>query len=193
MKLSTKLIIVASFACLSLSAFAGDLPLPELTPGAINPDVTQANIQQTICVKGFTKTIRPPQSYTNKLKKYQIKQYQYSDKNPSHYEEDHLIPLSIGGSPRDERNLWPQPRTSGFDADHKDELELKLRSLVCSGEVPLAEAQKAIASDWIKAYKKYGGTKYNEKHSENMTSRANGFALSSITHSVINRALRSLL
>lgn len=193
MKLTTKLIIVASLTFLSFSAIAGDLPLSEITPGAINPDVTQANIQQTICVKGYTKTIRPPQSYTNKLKKYQIRQYQYSDKNPSHYEEDHLIPLSIGGSPRDERNLWPQPRTSGFDADHKDELELKLRNLVCSGEVPLAEAQKAIATDWVKAYKKYGGTKYNERQSENTSSRVTGFAVSSITHSIINRALRSLL
>ena len=27
--------------------------------GAINPDVIQANIQQTICVPGYTKTVRP--------------------------------------------------------------------------------------------------------------------------------------
>jgi hypothetical protein len=44
-------------------------PDPETTPGVINPEVTQANIQQTICVKGWTTTIRPPASYTNSLKK----------------------------------------------------------------------------------------------------------------------------
>ena len=43
-----------------LSALAGDLPDPVDTPGAINPKVTQDNIHQTICVQGWTKTVRPP-------------------------------------------------------------------------------------------------------------------------------------
>ena len=68
---------------------------PALTPGTINPNITQANIQSTVCVKGFTKTIRAPASYTNKLKKRQIRQYSYADTNPKHYEEDYLIALSI--------------------------------------------------------------------------------------------------
>ena len=46
---------------LSISpAWASDLPDSSLTPGAINPEVTQGNIQQTVCVKGFTKTIFQP-------------------------------------------------------------------------------------------------------------------------------------
>ena len=44
------------------------LPDPICTPGVVNPKVTQDNIQKTICVSGYTKTIRPPVSYTNKLK-----------------------------------------------------------------------------------------------------------------------------
>jgi hypothetical protein len=44
-------------------------PDPETTPGVVNPDVTQGNIQQTICVRGWTATIRPPASYTNTQKK----------------------------------------------------------------------------------------------------------------------------
>jgi len=31
----------------------------------------------------------------------------YVDKAPSHYEEDHLISLELGGNPRDPKNLWP--------------------------------------------------------------------------------------
>jgi hypothetical protein len=80
---------------ISFPAWASDLPDPVLTPGAINPNVTQANIQQTVCVKGYTKTIRPPAHFTNKLKKRQIREYGYADRNPKHYEEDHLIALSI--------------------------------------------------------------------------------------------------
>lgn len=36
--------------------------------GIANPAVTQGNIKQTVCVKNWTKTIRPPASYTDKLK-----------------------------------------------------------------------------------------------------------------------------
>jgi hypothetical protein len=136
-------------------AIAGDLPDPRLTPGAIDPAVTQANIQQTVCVKGYTKTVRPPAYYTNKLKKRQIRQYGYADTNPKDYEEDHLIPLNIGGNPTDERNLWPEPRNSEWDAAKKDELEFKLYKAVCKGKVSLKEAQDAYRNNWIQAYKKY--------------------------------------
>ena len=43
-------------------------PDPELTPGATNPNVTQGNIQQTICKSAWTGTIRPPTSFTNDLR-----------------------------------------------------------------------------------------------------------------------------
>jgi hypothetical protein len=84
------------------TAIAGDLPDSRLTPGAVDSSITQQNIQQTVCVRGYVKTVRPPASYTNKLKKRQIREYGYADQNPKHYEEDHLIPLSIGGN-RDKR------------------------------------------------------------------------------------------
>jgi hypothetical protein len=83
--------------------------------------------------------------------------YGYADQNPQHYEEDHLIPLNIGGSPDDPHNLWPQTRNSKWDANKKDELEFKLYKLVCSGRIPLDEARRAMATSWISAYKKYIG------------------------------------
>src|SRR5690242_17427199 len=39
------------------------LPDPNCTPGVTNPDVTQDNLDSTICARGYTKTIRPPVSY----------------------------------------------------------------------------------------------------------------------------------
>jgi hypothetical protein len=136
-------------------AIAADLPDPRLTPGAIDPSVTQDNIQETVCMKGYTKTVRPPASYTNKLKKKQIREYHYSDTNPRDYEEDHLIPLNIGGNPTDERNLWPEPRNSEWNADKKDALEFALYKLVCAGRISLKDAQEAERGNWIEAYKKY--------------------------------------
>lgn len=38
----------------------GVLPRHDLTPGAIDPRVTQSNIRSTICRRGYTATVRPP-------------------------------------------------------------------------------------------------------------------------------------
>jgi hypothetical protein len=133
------------------------LPNSSLTPGAINPSVTQANIKSTICVSGYTSTIRPPSSYTTALKKKQLASgYTHmGDMNLSSYEEDHLISLEIGGSPKDPRNLWPEPYASDSGARIKDKVENKLHDLVCSGKISLSTAQNAIASNWWLAYNQY--------------------------------------
>lgn len=150
-----KVLISSLLFTISGITFAGDLPDARLTPGVINTDITQDNIQKTVCVKGFTKTIRPPVYYTNSLKKYQIRQYGYANTDPRDYEEDHLIALSIGGAPMDEKNLWPQPRKSEWGADKKDELEFTLFLMVCKNEISLKDAQRAMATDWIAAWKSY--------------------------------------
>jgi hypothetical protein len=150
------LLLPATLAlALSFPTWGSDLPDPVLTPGATNPGVTQQNIHQTVCVKGYTKTIRPPAHFTNKLKKRQIREYGYADRNPKHYEEDHLIALSIGGAPGDPRNLWPEPRISEWDAKKKDRLEFVLYKMVCDQEITLDVAQHAMAANWIDAFKKY--------------------------------------
>jgi hypothetical protein len=134
---------------------AGDLPDSRLTPGAYNVDVTQENVSSTVCVKGWTKTVRPPAFYTNRLKKRQLREYGYADTDPRDYEEDHLVPLNLGGHPTDQHNLWPQPRNSEWNADRKDDLEFALYMGVCHGQVSLDEARSAFATNWIEAYKRY--------------------------------------
>ena len=147
---------------LGTSAYANadhSLPDPTLTPGAAADDVAQDNIQDTICVPGFTKPPRrPPASYTTKMKKDELAdpRYGYTDTDTKSYEEDHLIPLTLGGDPRSQDNLWPQAWDAGdWGARVKDKLEVKLNKLVCAGIVPLEEAQDAISTNWIDAYKKY--------------------------------------
>jgi hypothetical protein len=66
------------------------------------------------------------------------------------YEYDHLVPLELGGAENDPRNLWPEP---GASPNPKDELEHRLHSLVCAGELSLAAAQREIASDWVAVYR----------------------------------------
>ena len=133
------------------------LPNPQVTPGAINPAVNQSNIYSTICVSGYTKTIRPPSSYTNHIKYSQLDSgYNYrGDTNASDYEEDHLVPLEVGGNPSSVKNLFPQPWLVTWNAGKKDRLEDKMHSLVCSGTISLAAAQKVFITNWIIGYKKY--------------------------------------
>jgi|SRR5438477_3003857 len=109
-----------------------------MTPGALNPDVTQANILTTICVRGWTRTVRPPVEYTNDLKVRQMRAY--GESGPiSGYQEDHLISLELGGDPRDPRNLWPEPYPRAAEVD---QIENELNAKVCSGELTLAQAQQ---------------------------------------------------
>ncbi|HZQ88995.1 MAG TPA: hypothetical protein VFA42_03215 [Gaiellaceae bacterium] len=107
-------------------------------PGVLNPDVTQANIGSTICVHGWTATVRPPVEYTNALKVEQMRAYGEGG-SPSDYQEDHLISLELGGDPTDPRNLWPEPYPRAGDVDR---IENELNGEVCSGKLTLADAQR---------------------------------------------------
>jgi hypothetical protein len=66
----------------------------DLTPGVLNPDVTQATIASTVCRRGWTRTIRPPVDFTNDLKRRQLRQFGLRGP-PSAYQEDHLISLEL--------------------------------------------------------------------------------------------------
>jgi hypothetical protein len=136
----------------------GYLPLPDpvCTPGSYNPDVTQSTINSTICVSGWTATVRPPTSYTNSLKAQGIIDYGYSDTSTSDYEEDHFVPLELGGSPRDPANLWPEPHYGTETSYTKDGIETKLKNAVCSGRITLAAARSAIRTNWTTALQTTG-------------------------------------
>jgi len=126
-------------------------------PGAINEDITQDNIQQTICVSGWTATVRPSTVYTNGVKKKLLREQGLPVADAARYELDHFIPLSLGGHPRKVENLWLQPWEGRWGAKTKDRLERKLQALVCSGAMMLSQAREAIRTDWISAFKKYVG------------------------------------
>jgi hypothetical protein len=74
-------------------------------------------------------------------------------------EYDHLVPLELGGDPNAPANLWLEPNdipSATTTTNTKDALEDRLHDLVCTGQVPLTVAQRAIASDWVTALQRYG-------------------------------------
>jgi hypothetical protein len=130
-------------------ASANGLPDRGCTPGATNPDVTQATISITICVPGYTAQIRPAATYTNSLKIDHMRAYGYADQAPGDFEEDHLIALELGGDPRDPKNLWPERLTGGSGALQKDRVENWAHDEVCAGRMLLADTQRRMAENWV--------------------------------------------
>jgi hypothetical protein len=123
------------------------------TPGTTNPAVTQATIGSTICRSGWTRTVRPPESVTQREKRASLAAY--GDPGPlSGFEYDHDISLELGGATNDPRNLWPEP---GETNNPKDALENALKALTCRGAITLATAQQLISTDWVAAYQRYVG------------------------------------
>jgi len=171
-------------------------PDPVRTPGAANPQVTQRNIKDNICNRQWsTKLIRPPSEYTGSLKRKQLREYgdtvhqtraelvnpatgkvdttrcvAHSD-NMACYEEDHLIPLEVGGDPTDLRNLWPEAYNTHvggviMGARQKDVVEAFIHDEICHGipnskrnsyvpattSVTLRRGQEILSGDWYACY-----------------------------------------
>ena len=134
------------------------LPDPACTPGAIDPAVTQHDLDSTVCRPGgYTDSVRPPESLTEPVKLQLLDAYGVPRSQAGQYELDHLEPLDVGGA-SDVGNLWPEPNQdaqtqhrSAFVHNDKDAIEAKLRDLICSGAVSLGAVQRAMASDWATA------------------------------------------
>lgn len=124
------------------------VPDPTITPGAVR--TTDA---MDVCSHGTVQLRHMTRARSDAIMNF----YGLPGGRHEAYEIDHLIPLSVGGSD-DDANLWPEPRRMIEDewpAERKDELEMRLHALVCSGRIEITEAQKAIAEDWTEAWLLY--------------------------------------
>lgn len=129
------------------------LPDPAGTPGVLNPAVTIATIKATICVDHWTSTVRPPTSFTDKLRA--------ADAMPGHTpkqgELDHLISIEDGGAPADPKNLWWMIYDDRYGARVKDVLETHVSRAVCAGQMTLDQARAALSPNWLLGYVQYVG------------------------------------
>jgi anti-sigma factor RsiW len=131
----------------AIASLTLDEPDIRLTPGATMPVSTQQ-----VC-EGDAEKLVPAISVSLKQKVFAL--YGVTPPQPDAYEVDYLITPELGGA-TDIRNLWPEPyHNTVWNAHVKDQLEDRLHSMVCHGDVDLATAQRDISSDWIGAYRKY--------------------------------------
>lgn len=127
------------------------LPDPNATPGD-----TVTTDGQTVCVPGYARRERnvPPEVKREVYALYGVHpstQARNGKRVRICCEVDHLISLELGGS-NDIKNLWPEPYLPKPGARQKDIVEDWLHQQVCSGKMPLGEAQRKIASDWYAVY-----------------------------------------
>lgn len=122
---------------------------PPAVKGATDPAVTQATIKSTVCVPGYTSTVR---AVTEATKKAILSR----DRATQPSEVDHFISLEIGGSNDPDKNLWAQPYAGKYGARVKDVVETALKREVCSGKMTLVAAQSCITSDWIACGRRIG-------------------------------------
>ena len=127
---------------------------------ALNPAVTQATIGTTICVRGWTATIRPPASYTDALKLQQLQQFAGQHQGDPQWsaagtEEDHRLSLDLGGAAKDPMNLSPEVHRGSALKDQEEAALGGSQGKVCRGEMTLQEAQQELISTWLAEWPGY--------------------------------------
>lgn len=121
---------------------------PADTPGRSDPNITQDNLDSTICRAGFSKAVRPARELMQRLKAERMTM-SGANAAPNDYEFDHIIPIELGGCVYCKENLWLEPIN---DAKKKDLVENYLHSEVCGGRMSLPQAQSTIVADWYSIY-----------------------------------------
>jgi len=121
-------------------------PNPSLTPGA-----AVFEPPKQLCQESLPKNKAVPSN----LRRRVLAEYGVANAPTQAYEVDYLITPALGGSD-DIHNLWPHSYAhTEWNASVKDQLEDRLRVMVCQGQLDLPTAQRDIAANWIEAYKKY--------------------------------------
>jgi len=138
------LLVVASFV-LSAYTFPHHMPDTALTPGKLctvdDKDFSYYRYPEGIpyCERNL--------SYEDKMKI--VESYGIPRSERKHYELDHFIPLSSGGS-NDFRNIWPQPRTEDDNKD-KNKLVFYMYVALKNGKI----TQEAAVEHFYKWYPGY--------------------------------------
>jgi anti-sigma factor RsiW len=128
------------------AAYAQPLPDPTYTPGSI-----RSVALDQLCSASSDAVANVPADLQQRV----FREYGIKGTPAAEFEVDYLITPGLGGS-EDVRNLWPEPhRNTQWNSYVKDQLEDRLHNMVCEHQIGLGEAQHAIASNWIVAYKKY--------------------------------------
>lgn len=125
---------------------SGPLPDTGCTPGARFSKVTTAQV----CRSHYSSAVRNVSSSTKASIYARYGMTAHFDGRSG--EVDHLVSLELGGS-NSPSNLWPEAAGATYGSHQKDRLENELHTEVCAGRITLRAAQRAIARNWVAAYR----------------------------------------
>jgi hypothetical protein len=126
----------------------GPLPDPACTPGAI-----MTTDMDVVCHRSTKERRR----VSSEVHRQAFAEYGFTyPQSHGAFEVDHLIPLELGGD-NVIANLWPEAATPMPGFHEKDRVENYLHRQVCSGAMNLADAQRQIATDWMKVWRQIEG------------------------------------
>jgi hypothetical protein len=135
-------------AWLLLALAAGNAPVHAQKPELLDPRVTQSTIVDTICRPGYADDVLPPFDTLQRQKEQLLKQRRVTPEDASDYALDHRMPILLGGSPTAAANLDIRRWDGRAGQRRKERLAVFLKRCVCTGDMPLAAAQAAMAGDW---------------------------------------------
>ena len=75
-----------------------------ISPRRLDRMKKRATIDRVCGIPHYSRTVRPPTSYTNPIKRAWMRELGVDD--PALFELDHRVPLCAGGHPTDPQNLW---------------------------------------------------------------------------------------
>ena len=146
----------AEGAC-TVATRPGSYPLPDArcTPGGINPSITENVLRDPRWRTRYTRNCQVDEAAKHAAYAwYGIAQPRNNAGEDQVCELDHLVPLELGGADG-LGNIWPEcgPEEAALRERYfkiKDRVENYLADEVRAGRMPLAEAQRGIASDWTR-------------------------------------------
>jgi hypothetical protein len=128
-------------------------PDPRWTPGLVGETSLAKVCAQPKHIHGLFNPRNPliPLDQQNMV----FSAYKIPPQRQNLYGLDMLIPMQLGGAIHP-GNVWPMPPTHGVSFHQKEVLNQRMHTLVCHGEMPLAQAQHEMVSDWVGLWAKYG-------------------------------------
>jgi hypothetical protein len=120
-------------------------PVRTLTPGAI----TTTNSTTVCALPLHLRSTAPRADQMTVFSEYGLD----FDTQRSSYGLDYLVPLELGGAAV-VTNLWPMALT-GTGYHQKQKLTARLRTLVCTGALPLTQVQHDLETNWYALYQSY--------------------------------------
>lgn len=144
--------VARRLACraISLALLASCLPanVHAQDNNLLDPRVNQATISETICRDDYARKVLPPFDVLMQRKQQLLSERGIESESASSYALDLRIPVLLGGAPDAYANFDLRPWDGPDGARRKRRLTVTLRRCVCSGVIPLGQAQTLIQTEW---------------------------------------------